>query len=134
MKPLWTQNRAILMAMRAVNRDRAACGLGFAPPWRWYTTGQVRLRGDLTLYDAGAAAPSGAARAFNYLLTARPETSAAGFRRLGCTPSDLPYTQGDQVCLFHRPGPCEAAAARPLATSPGPEIAAILRRLKLDWP
>lgn len=130
---LWTHDRAILQAFAAVNADPASCGLAIAPPVFWSSTGQSRLRSDVTLYIAGALWDPGDSAAYNYFVQPSApdgtEVHLPGFRFVRC--------YGDEdACLYRRGGGCNPDAADPVELGLIPETEAALKRLHdqgLPW-
>ncbi len=126
MRALWHRDGSTLRALQTINRDPGVCGVGI-DGLNWWDTGLVRVRRDLSLYDAAAARDD---RAFNVIVApahlARPVLSDHPlFRVRTC---DGRY---GELCLYRRPGPCLPNTSTLLAAPPDPRILPALARLHL---
>jgi phosphatidylinositol glycan class B len=119
--PLWYRDQGSLLAMRIIDRDPAACGVGIYPADMWDRTGgYAHLKSGLTLYGREDGAPGSAAGAYDYLIGYRPtDFTDAGFTRIRCWAEPPGRTIAvDPICLWHRPGACDPAVAAPLSATP----------------
>ena len=111
----WRDGVGVIEASAAINADPGACGVAVEPRWFWpHAGGHVHLRAGLPLYGIGPSDTMAAERASaNYIFRrsgfpGQPQ----GYVQLGCWPT---AQQSRAACLWHRPGPCDPAAALPLA-------------------
>jgi hypothetical protein len=120
--PLWYRDQGSILAMRIIDRDPAACGVGIYPSDLWDRGGgYAHLRSGLSLYGQDDADAKGAERAFNYLIGYKPaDFTSLGFTELRCWAEPPGRTIAvDPVCLWRRPGTCQPdATARLTATPP----------------
>jgi hypothetical protein len=130
--PLWYRDQGSILAMRIIDRDPAACGVGIYPADMWDRNGgYAHLRQGLDLYGQAADAQNPATGAYNYLIGYKPaDFSGQGFERLRCWAEPPGRTIAvDPVCLWHRPGTCAPDDAARLTATP-PEF---LLRTHPDW-
>jgi hypothetical protein len=130
--PLWYRDQGSILAMRFINHDPSACGVGIYPADLWDRGGgYAHLRSGLVLYADDSASGTSATGAFNYLIGYKPaDFSDLGFTRLRCWAEPPGRTIAtDPICLWHRQGTCAPdAAARLTATPPD-----FLTRSHPDW-
>lgn len=123
----WVRDRGSLIAMRMINDDPAACGVGILPAGSWYLTGgYVHLRPGLPIYGLEAKAELAAA---NYVILYREGPSAesgwfdvprADYTVRHCWTDPTGGPLRDKICLLRRPGRCDPTAGQPLvAPLPG---------------
>ncbi len=104
----WRDGVGVVEAFATINADPDACGVAVAPfPFWTEAGGQVHLRPGLALY--GPEAAPAANYVFRQLLL---PGAPAGYAKLQCWET---AQRGRAVCLWHRPGGCDPAAALPLA-------------------
>lgn len=128
----WLQYRQHLLTLQEINRDPAACGVGWDRQGQWDDAGFIYLRRDLSFYISDLGAPD-RARAFNYLITheeGQPAKAPDSFRRLSCGSNVYSPWLSSTICLWRRPGGCDGRAAPLLKAVAGPEAVA-LRKLGL---
>lgn len=122
----WHHGDAMIRATRAVNEDQTACGLGIYPLTEWHRTGGAsHLRHDIPLYAVGITALPSQAAASNYVLTFAPPLIAdwpkipkfawQGYTQTQCWSNRISPDAIDKLCLWHRPGPCNASAGQILS-------------------
>ena len=113
-------------AMRAVNVDKEACGVGIYPG-RFMAAGltYVNLRPGILLYDAGDGGTTIAPNAYNYVQTSacrsetrnsdirpicRSTSRASGYQQIQCWTDPYDRTMlVERMCLWRRPGACDPA-------------------------
>ena len=130
----WVRSRGSILAMRAINADKEACGVGVYPgKFWWRAAGYAGLRPAIPLFDAGETANPIAPTAYNYVISFQPRNKELGH------PADLPadfasfgYQQVqcwtdpydrtmlvERMCLWRRPGTCDSRSAKLLAPEVG---------------
>ncbi|KRB85804.1 hypothetical protein ASE00_03280 [Sphingomonas sp. Root710] len=122
MRPLWLQDAGAIHALDRASADPGACAIGIDRPEQWAHSGMVRIRPDMRLYAAVAAA----APDFNYILSfTAAQTSdrfaSWGFAQISCA--------DDGACLYRRPGGCTDGNAHQLQAPPAEDA----RRLLEDF-
>jgi GPI mannosyltransferase 3 len=136
----WVRSRGSILAMRAVNADSQACGIGIYPKFWWRAGGYVNLRPGIPLYDAGATTPI-APNAYNYVISlqernqqlGRPADLSADFTSLGYQQVQCwtdPYDRAmilERMCLWRRPGTCNPESAKLLTPDVGEAFEALIR-------
>jgi len=130
--PLWYRDRGSIEAAHLVNRDAESCGIAVYPADIWDRGfGYVRLRPGVPIYSYANGDAVDATRAFNYLVGYKPaDFSARGYTLLQCWAEPPGRTIAvEPICLWRRPGTCEAGTA-PLLTATPP---AFLLRDHPDW-
>lgn len=114
----WMRGDTMVRAMRVVDADGSACGLGIYPAKRWWSSGGAsHLRADIGLYGAGDGADTTARSAsFDYVMAlessagvrlARPFV-VAGYGKVKCWTDRGNGRVWETVCLWRRPGGCVA--------------------------
>ena len=140
----WVRSRGSILAMRAVNADEQACGVGIYPGSLWFrTAGYVNLRPGIPLYDAGDAATPTAPGAYNYVIGLQRRSEEAGhspvdlpvnFESLGYQQVKCwtdPYDRAmslERTCVWRRAGTCNSKSAKPLTPDVGAAFEALLSR------
>jgi GPI mannosyltransferase 3 len=139
----WVRSRGSILAMRAVDADSQACGVGVYPGKFWWRSGNyVNLRPGIPLYDAGDAATPIAPNAYNYAISFQPRSkelghppldlpvdfTSLGYQRVQCwtDPYDRTMTR-ERMCLWRRPGTCDFASGKPLTPEVGEAFEALIR-------
>lgn len=125
MRNLFQRERGTFQALRSVNNDPAACGLGIDGT-NWARTGYFHLRADMSLFQVTPETLAQEKPAFNYIIAFRnrqaaPLYTAQGYDLLFCT-------EGNINCVFKRPGPCDAKPGAPLQALTDPDAKAALER------
>ena len=139
----WVRSRASILAMRAIDADPQACGVGIYPGKFWWRSGSyVNLRPGIPLYDAGGAATPIAPNAYNYVISlqersrelGRPADLQIDFPGLGYEQVQCwtdPYDRAmltERMCLWRRPGTCDSQSAKLLTPEVGEAFEALLSR------
>jgi hypothetical protein len=122
--PLWFRDGGSIAAMRLVNADSDACGVGIYPAEMWDRSGGYsRLKPGVPLY--GVPDQSQPGDAFDYLIGYKPaDFTPQGFVRVQCWSEPPGRTIVlDPICLWHRTGICVPDAAPRLTATP-PEFLA----------
>jgi GPI mannosyltransferase 3 len=139
----WIRSRGSILAMRAVDADAQACGVGVYPgKFWWRQDGYVNLRPGIPLYDAGDAATPLAPNAYNYVVSFQPRNkdlghpadlpidfTSRGYQQVQCWTD--PYDRAmltERMCLWRRPGTCDSASAKPLTPEVGEAFEALISR------
>ena len=114
----WSRGDAMMTAMRLVNADVSACGLGIYPSNQWSASGGAsHLRAGIGLYGAGdGASMTARTSSFDYVLALAVSTDgrvarpfeAPGFGKVGCWSDTAGLGPSNMVCLWRRPGGCVA--------------------------
>ena len=138
----WVRSRGSILAMRDVDADRQACGVGVYPGKFWWRRGgYVNLRPGIPLYDAGDAATPIAPNAYNYVISLQPRSKALGhpadlpvdFASLGYQQVQCwmdPYDRAmtlDRICLWRRAGTCDSRSAKLLTPEVGEAFEELMR-------
>jgi len=138
----WVRSRGSILAMRAVNADNQACGVGVYPAKFWWRQGgYVNLRPGIPLYDAGDAATPIAPNAYNYVISFQPrdkelghpadlpvDFTSRGYQQVQCWTD--PYDRAlltERMCLWRRPGTCDSQSAKLLTPEAGEAFEALIR-------
>jgi GPI mannosyltransferase 3 len=131
----WVRSRGSILAMRAVNADKEACGVGIYPGSLWWrAAGYSGLRPGIPLFNAGETANPIAPSAYNYVISLQRRSSepgghpadlpadfaSLGYRQIQCwtDPYDRAMTR-ERMCVWRRPGACESASGKPLTPDVG---------------
>ena len=138
----WVRSRGSILAMRAVDADRQACGVGVYPGKLWWRSGNyVNLRPGIPLYDAGDAATTIAPNAYNYVISLQQRSKdhrdpldlpvdfgALGYQQIECwtDPYDRAMTL-ERTCLWRRAGTCDSQSAKLLTPEAGEAFEALIR-------
>jgi GPI mannosyltransferase 3 len=137
----WVRSRGSILAMRAVNADGQACGVGIYPgKFWWRAAGYVNLRPGIPLYDAGGATPI-APNAYNYLISLQERNKELGhpadltvdFTSLGYQQTQCwtdPYDRTmtlERICVWRREGACDPQSAKLLTPDVGEAFEALIR-------
>ena len=138
----WVRSRGSLLAMRAVNVDKEACGVGIYPAKFWWRQGAyVNLRPGILLYDAGDAATPISPNAYNYVISLQERNkelghpvdlpadfASLGYQQIRCWTDPYDRTMlVERMCLWRRPGPCDSASGKPLTPDAGEAFEALIR-------
>ena len=138
----WIRSRGSILAMRAVNADVQACGVGIYPGRFWWRSGNyVNLRPGIPLYDAGDAGKTIAPNAYNYVISlqqrskelGRPADLSVDFTSLGYKQVECwtdPYDRTmllEHMCLWRRAGACNSQSAKLLTPEVGEAFEALIR-------
>jgi phosphatidylinositol glycan class B len=138
----WVRSRDSILAMRAIDADSQACGVGIYPGRLWWRSGNyVNLRPGIPLYDAGDAATMVAPNAYNYVISlqqrskelGRPADLSVDFTSLGYQQVECwtdPYDRTmllEHMCLWRRAGTCDAQSAKLLTPDAGEAFEALIR-------
>jgi GPI mannosyltransferase 3 len=138
----WVRSRGSILAMRAVNVDGQACGVGIYPGRVWWRSGDyVNLRPGIPLYDAGDGGKTIAPNAYNYVISlqerskelGRPTDLAIDFTSLGYSQVQCwtdPYDRtmsAERTCVWRRPGACDPQSAKLLTPDVGEAFEALIR-------
>lgn len=138
---LWVRSRGSILAMRAVNADKDACGVAIYPGDMWWrSSGYADLRPGIPLFTAGDTANPIAPKAYNYIVSVQQRSKERGghpadlpvdfaslnFRQIQCwtDPYDRAMTT-DRICLWKRPGTCDPASGKPLT----PDVGQVFEKL-----
>jgi phosphatidylinositol glycan class B len=137
----WVRSRGSILAMRALNADGQACGVGIYPSKFWWrAAGYVNLRPGIPLYDTGAATPI-APNAYNYVISLQERSkelghpadlsvdfTSLGYQQVQCwtDPYDRTMTL-ERMCLWRRPGTCNPETAKLLTPDVGEAFEALIR-------
>ena len=126
----WVRSRGSILAMRAINADKEACGVGIYPGSMWWRqAGYANLRPGIPLYDAGETANPIVPKAYNYVISMQERRHLAdlpvdftnlGYQQVQCWTD--PYDRAmarDRICLWRRPGTCDSQLAKPLTPEVG---------------
>ena len=140
----WVRSRGSILAMRAVDADSKACGVGVYPGDMWWRAdGYVNLRPGIPLYDAGDAATPIAPDAYDYVLSIQQRSKESGdspldlpanFESLGYQQVKCwtdPYDRAmsmERTCLWRRAGTCKSKSGKLLTPDAGAEFKALLSR------
>jgi GPI mannosyltransferase 3 len=139
----WVRSRGSILAMRAIDADPQACGVGVYPGRLWWRSGDyVNLRPRIPLYDAGGAATPIAPNAYNYVISlqernrelGRPADLQIDFPGLGYEQVQCwtdPYDRAmlaERMCLWRRPGTCDSQSAKLLTPEVGEAFEALIAR------
>jgi hypothetical protein len=139
----WVRSRGSILAMRAVDSDKQACGVGIYPGGLWWRTGDyVNLRPGIPLYDAGDTATPIAPNAYNFVISMQgrsaelkhPVDLPVDFASLGFTQVQCwtdPYDRAlllERTCLWRRLGTCESKSAKLLTPEVGEAFEALISR------
>jgi len=138
----WVRSRGSILAMRAIDADSRACGVGVYPAKYWWRqAGYVNLRPGIALYDAGDGAMPTSPNAYNYVISLQPRDKAlgrpaplaadftsVGYHEVQCwtDPYDRAMTR-ERICLWRRPGACDPASAKLLTPEVGDKFEELLR-------
>jgi GPI mannosyltransferase 3 len=137
----WVRSRGSILAMRAIDADPQACGVGIYPGKFWWRSGgYVNLRPGIPLYDAGGAATPIAPNAYNYVISlqersrelGRPADLQIDFPGLGYEQVQCwtdPYNRAmltERMCLWRRPGTCDSQSAKLLTPEVGEAFEALI--------
>jgi hypothetical protein len=134
----WVRSRGSILAMRAINADKEACGVGIYPGSLWWRTAvYAGLRPGIPLFNAGETANPIAPSAYNYVTSLRERRHPAdlpadftslGYQQVQCwtDPYDRAMTR-DRMCLWRRPGTCDSASGRPLTPDVGEAFEELIR-------
>jgi GPI mannosyltransferase 3 len=138
----WVRSRGSILALRDVNGDAQACGVGVYPGKLWWRSGSyVNLRPGIPLYDAGDAATPIAPNAYNYVFSIQQRTkelghpadlpvdfASLGYQQVQCwtDPYDRAMT-ADRMCLWRRPGTCDSQSAKLLTPEVGEAFEALIK-------
>jgi GPI mannosyltransferase 3 len=130
----WVRSRGSILAMRAINADKEACGVGIYPGDMWWrAAGYAGLRPGIPLYNAGETANPTAPRAYNYVVSLQKRSlelmppvdlpadfASLGYQHLQCwtDPYDRAMTL-ERMCLWRRPGTCDSESAKLLTPEVG---------------
>jgi phosphatidylinositol glycan class B len=137
----WVRSRGSILAMRAVDADAQACGVGIYPGDMWWrAAGYVNLRPGIPLYDAGNAAAAIAPNGYNYVMSLQERSkklghpvdlpvdfTSLGYQQLQCWTD--PYDRAmitERTCLWRRPGSCDSQSAKLLTPKVGEAFKALL--------
>jgi phosphatidylinositol glycan class B len=130
----WVRSRGSILAMRAINADKEACGVGIYPGGMWWrAAGYAGLRPDIPLFSAGDTANPIAPKAYNYVISLQrrsPELkhpvdlpadfASLGYQQIRCWTDPYDRTMlVERMCLWRRPGPCDSASGKPLTPEVG---------------
>ena len=137
----WVRSRGSILAMRAVDGDSQACGVGIYPGKFWWRgAGYVNLRPGIPLYDAGGATPI-APNAYNYVISLQERNKELGhpadltvdFTSLGYQQTQCwtdPYDRTmtlEHICVWRREGACDPQSAKLLTPDVGEAFEALIR-------
>jgi phosphatidylinositol glycan class B len=137
----WVRSRGSILAMRAVNADGQACGVGIYPGKFWWRAGgYVNLRSGIPLYDAGGATPI-APNAYNYVISLQERSkdlghpadlsvnfTSLGYQQVQCWTDPYDRTMNlERMCLWRRPGTCNPESAKLLTPDVGEAFEALIR-------
>jgi GPI mannosyltransferase 3 len=139
----WVRSRGSILAMRAVDADRQACGVGIYPGSTWWrAAGYAGLRPDIPLFDAGETANPVAPNAYNYVISLQKRSTelkhpadlpvdftSLGYQQVQCWMD--PYDRTllvERMCLWRRPGVCDSKSAKPLTPEVGEAFEELLSR------
>ncbi|MFZ0603820.1 MAG: hypothetical protein WAN05_21130 [Roseiarcus sp.] len=131
----WVRSRGSILAIRAVDADKDACGVAIYPGDMWWrASGYADLRPGIPLFSAGDTANPIAPGAYNYVVTMQPRSREAdghpadlpadfanlGFQQVQCwtDPYDRAMSK-ERICLWKRPGGCDSASGKPLTPDVG---------------
>jgi hypothetical protein len=138
----WIRSRGSVLAMRAVDADAQACGVGVYPGKFWWREGgYVNLRPGIPLYDAGDAASPIAPNAYNYVISFQPRNkdlghpadlpvdfASLGYQQVQCWTDPYDRTMlTERMCLWRRPGTCDSQSAKLLTPEVGEAFEALIR-------
>ncbi len=138
----WVRSRGSILAMRAVNADGQACGVGIYPGKLWWRSASyVNLRPGIPLYDAGDAGKTNAPNAYNYVISLQERSKELGravdlsvdFTSLGYQQVECwtdPYDRTmilEHICLWRRAGACDPQSAKLLTPEVGDAFEALIR-------
>ena len=138
----WVRSRGSILAMRAVDADSQACGVGVYPGGYWWRSGDyVNLRPGIPLYDAGDGGTMIAPNAYNYVISLQErkkqlgppadlsvDPTSLGYQQIQCwtDPYDRAMTK-ERICLWRRAGSCDSASGKPLTPEVGEAFVALIR-------
>jgi GPI mannosyltransferase 3 len=138
----WVRSRGSILAMRAVNADKEACGVGIYPGIAWYRTAfYAGLRPGIPLFSAGDTDKPIAPNAYNYLFSfqfrskevGQPgnlpvDFASLGYQQVQCwtDPYDHTMLRG-RMCLWRRPGACDFQSAKLLTPEVGEAFEKLIR-------
>jgi GPI mannosyltransferase 3 len=138
----WVRSRGSILAMRAVDADSQACGVGIYPGKLWWrAAGYAGLRPSIPLFDAGDTANPIAPNAYNYVISLQQRSKELGhpldlpadFTNLGYQQVQCwtdPYDRAmtlERFCLWRRAGTCDSQSAKALTPDAGAAFEALLR-------
>ena len=130
----WVRSRGSILAMQAINADKEACGVGIYPGSMWWrAAGYSGLRPGLPLFNAGETASPIAPNAYNYVISLQQRSrelqhpvdlsadfAGLGYQQIQCWTDPYDRTMlPERMCLWHRPGTCNSASAKPLTPDVG---------------
>jgi phosphatidylinositol glycan class B len=138
----WVRSRGSILAMRAIDADSHACGVGIYPGRLWWRSGNyVNLRPGIPLYDAGDAATTIAPNAYNYVISLQQRSkdhtdpvnlpvdfTSLGYQQVECwtDPYDRTMTH-ERTCVWRRAGACDSQSAKLLTPEVGEAFEALIR-------
>ena len=123
----WVRSRGSILAMRAINADKEACGVGVYPgKFWWRAAGYAGLRPAIPLFDAGETANPIAPTAYNYVISFQPRNkelghpadlpadfASLGYQQVQCWTDPYDRTMlVERMCLWRRPGTCDSRSAQ----------------------
>jgi GPI mannosyltransferase 3 len=138
----WVRSRGSILAMRAVNADSQACGVGIYPAKYWWRQDSyVNIRHGIPLYNAGDATPLLAPNAYNYVISFQPRNkelghpadlavdfTSLGYQQVQCWTDPYDRTMlDDRMCLWRRPGTCDSQSAKLLTPDVGEAFEELIR-------
>jgi len=138
----WVRFRGSILAMRAIDADKKACGVGIylGKLW-WQSADYVNLTPGIPLYDAGDAATPIAPNAYNYVISLQQRSkelghpldlpadfASLGYQQVQCWTD--PYDRAmlmERTCLWRRAGTCDSESAKLLTPEVGEAFEALTR-------
>lgn len=139
----WVRSRGSILAMRAINTDKEACGVGIYPDAVWWRgASYASLRPGIPLYNAGDTAAPIAPNAYNYVISLqqrspalnhpvdlRADFTALGYRQVQCWTDPYDRTMlTERTCLWRRAGTCDSQSAKLLTPEVGEAFRELLSR------
>ena len=138
----WVRSRGSILAMRVVNADGQACGVGIYPSRFWWRSGDyVNLRPGIPLYDAGDAGKTNAPNAYNYVISLQERNkelghpadlsvdfTSLGYQQVQCWTDPYDRTMApERTCVWRRAGACDPQSAKLLTPDVGEAFEALIR-------
>ena len=130
----WVRSRGSILAMRAINADSQACGVGIYPGKLWWrAAGYAGLRPGIPLFNAGDSANPITPNAYNYVISLQQRSAelkrpvnlpvdftSLGYQRVHCWTNPYDRTMLlERMCLWRRAGTCNAKSAKLLTPEVG---------------
>jgi phosphatidylinositol glycan class B len=130
----WVRSRGSILAMRAIDADPQACGVGVYPGSKWWrAAGYAGLRPGIPLFNSGETENPIAPNAYNYVISLQPRSkelgrpvdlpvdfASLGYQQVQCWTD--PYDRAmimDRTCLWRRAGTCDSQSAKLLTPEVG---------------